>query len=159
MNNITKQILTICSCRRGTPKRYSLPPPLRKNSSVIAYQNPRMSSSDAPASGSYYNASPASMHFPNSETNSNYRSGSHYDTFPANLNGATRREQSSVSSHNSTVASVDSSNIRVCIKSLDVLVYNCCVKLLNDCGVLLQSCPVCLWNTKDLAFGCGHQVI
>lgn len=23
----------------------------------------------------------------------------------------------------------------------------------------MQSCPVCLWNQKDLALGCGHQVI
>ena len=23
----------------------------------------------------------------------------------------------------------------------------------------MQSCPVCLYNQKDLALGCGHQVI
>lgn len=102
--------LQLLGCRRGTPLRVCLPPPIRNRDS--AYNSPRYSRANTFDQGAGYHDSAYSS--PNySRANSFDQGGGNYRNMPA-----TPSESS-----------------------------------LEDKLV----CPICLYQHKDLAFGCGHQ--
>ncbi|XP_020586155.1 E3 ubiquitin-protein ligase RGLG5-like [Phalaenopsis equestris] len=103
--------LQLLGCRRGTPLRVCLPPPIRSCDSV--YSNPRYSRANIFDQGAGYHNSAYSS--------PRYSRASSFDQEDTGINRGT-----------TTVPSESSLGDR-------------------------KECPICLYQHKDLAFGCGHQ--